>query len=182
MKLSFFLCFKQMKMSNAHLGFEVFKYVEVCGTFVVECRAHVNLHVTTRLSRLDQGHVGGKERHRALSRKGESRADSHTKVTIARQQSNYCYYAGGVRHLGAPLLIGGGGHTGDCVLGRRWGLDCLCSRASLVNWSVWLHGVQRDPHIRLAVDKSIKQPPPTLCPSYHQSMMTLNVCVVMRVQ
>lgn len=98
-----------MKMSNAHLGFEVFKYVEVCGTFVVECRAHVNLHVTTRLSRLDQGHVGGKERHRALSRKGESRADSHTKVTIARQQSNYCYYAGGVRHLGAPLLIGGGG-------------------------------------------------------------------------
>lgn len=31
------------------------------------------------------------------------------------------------------------------------GPDCPCSRASLVNWSVWVHGVQEDPHSLLAV-------------------------------
>lgn len=31
------------------------------------------------------------------------------------------------------------------------GPDCLCSRASLANWSVWVHGVQEDPRSPLAV-------------------------------
>lgn len=31
------------------------------------------------------------------------------------------------------------------------GPDCPCLRASLGNWSVWVHGVQEDPHSPLAV-------------------------------
>lgn len=31
------------------------------------------------------------------------------------------------------------------------GPDCPCSRASLANWSVWVHGVQEDPRSPLAV-------------------------------
>ena len=46
----------------------------------------------------------------------------------------------------------GRGHVGKHVLRKRWeGLDCLCSRASVANWSVWVQSVGEDPRRRLAV-------------------------------
>lgn len=64
------------------------------------------------------------------------------------------------------LYDGGGGGGGGGDLGPRLdegmlgsvfsgsdgeGPDCPCSRASLANWSVWVHGVQEDPRSPLAV-------------------------------
>lgn len=45
------------------------------------------------------------------------------------------------------------------------GPDCLCSRASLANWNVWVHGVQEDPRRSLSCQltkelSSSVQPPP----------------------
>lgn len=46
--------------------------------------------------------------------------------------------------LGPRLVEGMLGSDGE-------GPDCLCSRASLANWNVWVHGVQEDPRSPLAV-------------------------------
>lgn len=46
---------------------------------------------------------------------------------------------------GAGRRFGAQGGPSVCSGSGGEGPDCLCSRASLGNWNVWVHGVQEDP-------------------------------------
>lgn len=44
-----------------------------------------------------------------------------------------------------PCDFGGPGQYRGMLGNDGEGPDCLCSRASLANWNVWVHRVQEDP-------------------------------------
>lgn len=44
-----------------------------------------------------------------------------------------------------PCDLGGPGHYRGMLASDGEGPDCPCSRASLANWNVWVHGVQEGP-------------------------------------
>lgn len=56
-------------------------------------------------------------------------------------------------HEEAGRRFGAQGRASVCSGGAGEGPDCLCSRASLGNWNVWVHGVQEDPLGPIAVKR-----------------------------
>lgn len=63
-----------------------------------------------------------------------------------------------------PCDLGGPGHYRGMLASDGEGPDCPCSRASLANWNVWVHGVQEGP-----------PPHPTTPPSTHPVSLRLHL-------
>lgn len=60
-----------------------------------------------------------------------------------------------------PCDLGGPGHYRGMLASDGEGPDCPCSRASLANWNVWVHGVQEGPPHHLTLDTPCVPAPPS---------------------